>query len=34
MKLQVQQRHSDLYFKMTSFFAFFINLRVTYLFEL
>ncbi|MQF77052.1 hypothetical protein FC319_08345, partial [Vibrio parahaemolyticus] len=28
------QRHSDLYFKMTTFFAFFINLRVTYLFEL
>ncbi|MQF28887.1 hypothetical protein FDE10_24615, partial [Vibrio parahaemolyticus] len=26
--------HSDLYFKMTTFFAFFINLRVTYLFEL
>ncbi|APU76018.1 hypothetical protein FP742_22235 [Vibrio parahaemolyticus] len=34
MKHQGQQRHSDLYFKMTTFFAFFINLRVTYLFEL
>ncbi|TOE80316.1 hypothetical protein CGJ38_16955, partial [Vibrio parahaemolyticus] len=26
MKHQGQQRHSDLYFKMTTFFAFFINL--------
>ncbi len=34
MKRQGQQRLSDLYFKMATFFTFFINLRVTYLFEL
>ncbi|EGR0719717.1 hypothetical protein EEA47_17930 [Vibrio alginolyticus] len=34
MKRQGQQRLSDLYFKMVTFFTFFINLRVTYLFEL
>ncbi|AVF61800.1 hypothetical protein AL537_21075 [Vibrio diabolicus] len=34
MKRQGQQRLSDLYFKITTFFAFFINLRVIYLFDL
>ncbi|EGQ9765946.1 hypothetical protein FWP32_00340 [Vibrio alginolyticus] len=34
MKRPGQQRLSDLYFKMATFFTFFINLRVTYLFEL
>ncbi|AXB34395.1 hypothetical protein DSB67_23885 [Vibrio campbellii] len=33
MKHQEQQRLSDLYFKIRTFFLFFINLRSIYLFE-